>query len=157
MDKCELIDIFWPNLNNTINTNRLSLPLRTLLLLPGAYIVPHLTVQVKDCKKYKRLHYSLQSEVQQNRMNFLTIGSEPSAQVGVDSSAQGGRLKIFSHSISCDWWKVAWVDIALIRTCRLTIYRPVLPCGVVVGLVPIGAVGESEVVAEVTSGCGQCK
>ena len=95
MDKCELIDIFWPNFNNTINTNRLSLPLRTLLLLPGADIVPHLTVQVKDCKKYKRLHYSLQSEVQQNRMNFLTIGSEPSAQVGVDSSAQGGRLKIF--------------------------------------------------------------
>ena len=53
MDKCELIDIFWPNFNNTINTNRLSLPLRTLLLLPGADIVPHLRDSM-----YRALSYS---------------------------------------------------------------------------------------------------
>ena len=64
-------------------------------------------------------------------MLFLAIGSDPSEQVGVDPSEQGGLLKILFYSIFCP------------------VFPPVLPGGVVVGLVPVGAVGEGEVVAQV--------
>ena len=66
------------------------------------------------------------------QMLFLTIGSDPSEQVGEDPSEQGGFLKI-----------LIWFQDQCFA------FPPVLPGGVVVGLVPVGAVGEGEVVAEV--------
>ena len=67
---------------------------------------------------------------------------------------KGGAWKYYSYLLQ----SLARPGIILQRTVASHFtYPPVFPCGVVVGLVPIGAVGKGQVVAEVTSGCGKCK
>ena len=145
--------LFWRwKLYKRICTNRLSLPLRTLLLLSCTDIVPHLKVQFRS-NKCKNMFLLIKNSRLWTSRGFLTIGSEPSEQVGVDSSTQGGRLEILFIFIAIACQARYYLD----KNCYFTLYPPVLSCGVVVGLVPIGAVGKGQVVAEVTSGCCKCK